>query len=719
MFGFCITRKSANVGGDYFATAVRNVKAYKSQIKSAKTLRSVSLGALTITVLQGGQYAVAQESPGTVDQRIEDEIIVTAERFNRSAQDIAASLTVFDKVSLEKADVKSLQELDRYIPNVLLTNQGSPRFSINSVRGISSAVRADYFSQTIGIYIDGVPVTAAEYSRALGDVQQIEVLRGPQGTLYGRNTPGGIINIITRPPQDEFQGEIGGRIGNNGQHGASALMSGPIVEGLLSGKVFFDYIAHDGFTDYASLEEKIDDLRSITGSVALRFTPGENTDITFSASIEDINQGAYAFQAFDDFKDRRINITPPNREDRIIKAMTLNVRHDFDNVTLQSITGLRYYDVKSNQDMGYNPLIVVYGGGKSESIEEGDQFSQEIRLSGLTENGGFRWLVGGFYSTDTVEYDYFFDVPAFGSASLSTSVYDREELAGFGEATATLLDRLDLTVGVRVSKDTHKLVNNAGADDSISFTIVTPKFRAAYRIDDDYQIYALASRGSRTGGFNRFSAGDNYKPEYLWNYELGLKSRWLDNTLTINAAMFYIDWKDQQVRTLIGPSTAKIVNAGDAHNFGGELELSWQVSSAFNVSGFIGFNDGEYDVFIDKIGADLSGNSLVNTPDVSAGIAAEYSFPVFNSSMTGWIRPEFTYTGDHFFDAENRLLQQAYGLVNLNFGIENERISILVFVKNIFDKDYRSYGYTDSISNYDLAVAGEFRTFGLNLKAKF
>ena len=211
-----IPRKSEKVALTDFIGAERSDNRLKKITPPTSLLiRSVYL-VFAFTVAQTAQHANAQEISSERDKEMIDTITVTAERFNRSAQEIAASLTVFDLQSIEKSDLRSIQELDRYIPNVLLTSQGSPRFSVNSVRGISSTVRADYFSQTIGIYIDGVPVTAAEYSRALGDVQQIEVLRGPQGTLYGRNTPGGVINIFTRPTQSVFNGEVNARIGNNG-----------------------------------------------------------------------------------------------------------------------------------------------------------------------------------------------------------------------------------------------------------------------------------------------------------------------------------------------------------------------------------------------------------------------------------------------------------------------------------------------------------------------
>lgn len=662
--------------------------------------------------------AKASDSGATSSAKLE-EMIVTAERTEQSSQDIAASLTVFEAVALEHSGLSSLQDIDLHVPNVILSDQGSPRFSINSVRGISSAVRDDYFSQTIGIYIDGVPATAAEYTRALTDVQRIEVLRGPQGTLYGRNTPGGIISIITKQADSEMRAEFAARVGDNRQRGATAMLSGSLGSDSLLGKVFVDYVSRDGFTDYARSGDSIDDLESLSGSASLLYKVADTTSVRLSATVEDIDQGAYAFQAFDRFADRVLDITSPNREDRKIETLTLSVDHDFSGMSFQSITGLRYYDVIADQDLAYNPAIVTYGGGRSRSNEEGDQFSQEFRLSGQSAGERLRWLIGAFYSSDTVDYDYWFDVPAFGDASLSSSSYDRTELAVYAESTFTVGDNFDLTAGVRASRDKHQLVNNYGADGDIDFDIVTPKLRMAYRFGDDAQVYILASRGSRTGGFSRFSAGDSYDPEFLWNYELGLKSQWLDQRLVFNAAVFYIDWQDQQIKTEIGPRSTKIVNSGDSHNTGVELELAWQVSPSFYVGGFWGVNDGEYDSFSKSSTQDLSGNTLVNTADYNAGLVAEYRAPIINGAAQAWFRPEISYVGEHYFDAENTLLQDAYTLVNLNAGIDKGDYSVSMSIKNVFDEDYRVYAYTDNISLYDLAIAGGFRTVLLSVKARF
>ena len=679
-------------------------------------------GGLVFLLLTAGtshRDAAAQDGEDAVTGIYElNRILVTAERFEQEAEEVPASLSVFSQGTISDASIDSVQELDRYVPNLHLSSQGSPRFSVNAIRGISNTVRDDYFSSTIGVYLDGIPLTEAEYSRTLGDIERVEVLRGPQGTLYGRNTPAGVINLISRAPTDVVTGEFRGMAGNNGQLGTTAMISGPIAKGVLSGRAFFDYTRRDGFTDYTATGGGIDDQGFLTGSGALRFTPQAGTEFTLSGNVERFDEGAYAFQPFNSFKRRKVDILPPNREDREFEGLTLNGSHELGFATLRSITGYRSYKVLSDQDLGYNPTLAGIGGGRSDAIETGDQFSQEFRLTGETKGGRMRWIGGAFYQWDEVDYDYLFDVPAFGPPSLSSSNYEREEIAAFGELTHTFFSNLDLTAGIRISNDSQEVTNNRPFSGEDDFTLVTPRFRAAYHFDEDRLGYVMATRGARSGGFNRLSNGDRFDPEYLWSYEAGLKTQWLGQTLTVNAAAFYIDWTDQQIRTFVSPGVTDIVNAGESHSKGIELEVAWRPRPRLLVSGFFGLTDAEYDVFINRNGVDLAGNKLVNTPRTNGGASIQYRFPLRSAPWYGRLRADYSYTGDQFFDAENRLEQPGYGLVNLHAGIEGDSFSVTGFVKNLFDEDYRLYGYRDFLG-FDLAIAGEPRLFGVRLDAKF
>lgn len=639
-----------------------------------------------------------------------------------NAQRAPASISVLTRDDIKDAGVGSVQDAARRFPNVVLSDQGSPRFTVNAIRGIGSTVRDDYFNNSLGVYIDGVPATTAEYNHRLGDIETVEVLRGPQGTLFGPNTPAGVINITSRAPTDIFAAEVQGTIGDNGQRGASAFLSGPIAGKVLTGRMFFDYVERDGFTDYADTGKSIDDLDALTGSGSLQFRPNAQFAATLSGYAERTNQGAYAYQPFDAFKRRAVDITPPNEEVRESHGLTANLVYDFGPAQLGSISGYRKYDVSATQDLAYNRAVAQFGGGRTTSEEEGDQFSQEFRLTGKTGRA-FSWIAGVFYQDTTFDYVYFSVSPVVGTYDF-LSDYERREIAGYGEGTLTIARGLDLTAGVRVSNEKHKAETAVPAFGSAfsgerDFTLVTPKFAVAYHFDSDRQIYVSATRGARSGGFNRLSssnAGDEFDPEYLWSYEAGLKSEWFARSLTFNAAIYHIDWTDQQIRTQLSPGNVSIENAGASSSQGFELEARWRPFHGLELGGFLGVTHGEYDKYVNRFGVDLAGNTLVNTPELTAGLAAQYRWPIANTPFTALVRGEYLYTGDQYFDAENRLEQEGYGLVNVRTGIETETFSAVVFAKNLFDQDYRAYGYRDfegSALASDIAVAGESRLLGV------
>ncbi len=671
-------------------------------------------------LLAGGTAVLGLLAGAVQAQTLLEPIIVRAEKIDQDAQEVPASLTAIPRRQIEDAGIDDVQDLSRSSPNIVLSDQGSQRFSVNAIRGIGSTVRDDYFNSAIGIYLDGVPLTNAEFNRRFGDVEQIEILRGPQGTLYGHNTPAGVINLTSRAPTDVLSAEATGTIGDNGRREGSLWLSGPLAGPELTGRLFIDYAHRNGFTDYLSFPGTIDGLESLTASGAIRYAPDDQLTVTLSGAIEHVDQGAYAYQPFDTYRNRVLDIAPPNEEVRDSRSLGATVTYDFGDVELTSISGFRSYDVKSEQDLSYNPFVGMYGGGRTNSDETGRQLSQEFRLAG--RHGSLTWLAGAFVQGDKVDFDYVFDMPAFGPASLSASSYSRREIAGFGEVTWNVAGGLDLTAGLRLAHERHELTTNAPFDGVASFTLPTPKFRAAYRFDDDRLIYVSATRGARSGGFNRLSANDSYKSEYLWSYEAGFKSEWLDDALTLNGAVFYIDWTSQQIKSMTSPGVVETINAGRSHSQGIELEASWRPVEGLDLSGYLGVMHGTYDSFIGQEGTSLAGNRLVNMPSMTAGLAAQYRWQLEALPYTAFVRGEYHYVGDHYFDPENRLKQAGYGLVNLKAGLENERFSATVFVRNLFDQDYRAYGYRDfqgSALATDIAVAGEPRMIGLTLKARY
>lgn len=636
----------------------------------------------------------------------------SAEQRAEQAQRAPSSISVVSRKDIDDAGLTTLTDIAARTPNLVLTNQGSQRFSMTTVRGIGSTVREDYFNSTLGIYLDGVPLTNAEFTRRLGDLESVNVLRGPQGTLYGPNTQSGVIELTSREPGDTPQAHLHGSIGNHGQREASIAASAPLVDDKVYGQVFFDHAENDGFTDYAGSGDGIDKLDSYSGGGRIRIRPGGDWSLDLAASVERVNQGGYAYLPFDDYKKREVDIEPKNEEIRDARSASATFNYDLGWAQLRSISAWRDYEIKGRQNLGYNPMVAQTGGGTADSDEWGRQLSQDIRLQG-GEPGRLTWTTGVYWDRKDLSYDYLMDVAMYGGAFLNTSRYKTESVAGYGETTLSLTDSLDLTLGARVAHEKHEIENNNPYRDDASENLTTPKAALAWHLDDKRQLYLSATRGARSGGFDRLTSNvRQYDPEYLWSYETGFKSQLLDDTLMFNAALFYIDWRDLQIKSLAGPGQVVTDNAGKAHSTGLELETRWTPDEHLELSGFFAATRGEYDKLTDSSGVDRSGNKLVYTPNVTAGAAAQYSWPLQSLPVNASVRAEYLYTGKHYFDLQNRLEQKAYGLTNLRAGVSKNGVGVSLFVNNLFDKDYRTFAALDTWG-YDYTTAGEPRTVGV------
>ncbi|MBO6550120.1 MAG: TonB-dependent receptor [Rhizobiales bacterium] len=631
------------------------------------------------------------------------------------AQSKAAPTIVVTRKEIDEAGITTIEEAVKQTPNFNFSNIGSPRITFQTVRGIGNSFSTNYFNQPIGIYVDGVPISGAEFNRSISDAKSVEVIRGPLGALSGHNAIAGSIHITSRTPTTKPEAEVTGKFGDNGQVGGSVYLSGPINEKTLTGRAFFEYTERDGFTDYLSSGDTVDGLQSYFGSGSLLFAPNSKLLATLSASIEKHDEGGYAYQPYNTFKNRVVDFLPPNGDDRDAHSVTSNVRYNWGAIELMSLSSYRHYDMISNQNLDYNPLN---GGGTYFADEEGTQYSQELRLTGKIGNN-ISWFAGAQYLTEQHKYDYDYNVPAFMFRSLVSSEYDRKELAGYGELTWKSLSGLELTAGLRAVNDRHEFKSNVAGNAKEDFNLLTPNFRVAYRFDQDRVAYISAIRGARAGGFDRIT-NDNtpYDTEYLWSYEAGLKSQWFNKSLTLNAALFYIDWTDQQVKEQVLAGLVRTTNAAESHSQGLEIDASWRPIAGLELAGFIGITQGEYDKFIDaNTGADYSGNRLAATPKFTGGASLQYRWQLMNLPLKAVARVDYKYTGDQYFDFENRLKQKGYGVVNTRLGVEHEKYSATFYVKNLFDEDYRSFGFFDGSA--DVAVAAPSRLIGLEVKAKF
>ena len=561
------------------------------------------------------------------------DIVVTAQRREQRLQEVPLAVSAFSMESLEDGKVESLLNLDGKVPNVVLAPVGAyPFASAFYIRGLGYADVESSFEPSVGVELDGVYL-----SRNVGAVQDffdvggITILRGPQGTLYGRNTIGGVVSVQSRRPSFDFGARGQLTFGSNGRQELRAGVEGALIEDKLAGKFSLLAKTYDG---YVKNEDGRDlgaqDVLSMRGALTwqptdtfdatliIDYTKDEGTGAAFqNASLPNMVLPGYGQPADNDGDPFLAHIGDDIFSDLDALGITLNANWDLGAVKLTSITGYRKTDTEVLSDFDATPIPFM----TVHRDETHDQFSQELRLSSNTE-GKLTYVVGAYYMTQeydiaTGQYGLVFGGPTAGSTIYTQQKSDSWAL--FGQADYEIIPNLTLTAGGRYSKEEKTFTTqplfypNAKTFDA-SFDDFSPKLGVSYKWSDTLMTYAQYSRGFRAGGFNgragSFEAVGPYDSETVDSYEIGVKSDLFNRRLRLNASIFTTDYKDMQqsVQQLI-PGTlinqTLVANVGAATISGFEGEATALLTDAFTVSASIGYLDASYDDFMANLGDGL------------------------------------------------------------------------------------------------------------------
>ena len=561
------------------------------------------------------------------------DIVVTAQRREQRLQEVPLAVSAFNMESLEDGKVESLLNLDGKVPNVVLAPVGAyPFASAFYIRGLGYADVESSFEPSVGVELDGVYL-----SRNVGAVQDffdvggITILRGPQGTLYGRNTIGGVVSVQSRRPSFDFGARGQLTFGSNGRQELRAGVEGALIEDKLAGKFSLLAKTYDG---YVKNEDGRDlgaqDVLSMRGALTwqptdtfdatliIDYTKDEGTGAAFqNASLPNMVLPGYGQPADNDGDPFLAHIGDDIFSDLDALGITLNANWDLGAVKLTSITGYRKTDTEVLSDFDATPIPFM----TVHRDETHDQFSQELRLSSNTE-GKLTYVVGAYYMTQeydiaTGQYGLVFGGPTAGSTIYTQQKSDSWAL--FGQADYEIIPNLTLTAGGRYSKEEKTFTTqplfypNAKTFDA-SFDDFSPKLGVSYKWSDTLMTYAQYSRGFRAGGFNgragSFEAVGPYDSETVDSYEIGVKSDLFNRRLRLNASIFTTDYKDMQqsVQQLI-PGTlinqTLVANVGAATISGFEGEATALLTDAFTVSASIGYLDASYDDFMANLGDGL------------------------------------------------------------------------------------------------------------------
>ena len=708
--------------------------------------------------------AVTQEASETTstdeETRRMDTMTVTAQRREQSLQDVPLSVL---GISGEQIELQRIERPDDlllkipggfFIPNVKTA-------SYVGLRGLLSFEDAPAADLPIAFFIDDVYVSGIGESNVnLFDLERIEVLRGPQGTLFGRNVVGGAFSIVSRKPSFEPEARAKVTVGSYNRIDIDGFATGPIIEDVLAGKISFSSRNAEGFVYNRVRDEDIesDGMASLRGQ--LLFTPSEDLTILLGADmmIDDGRGNAAKLTTFPGGASPEL--IPPLSSDPFAvdtDADTFFDRHlwgllgradwDTDLGTLTSITAFRRNDSNANRDVDGTSLFIL----DVEEVIDNRQFTQEVRFAS-TDDQPITYVAGAFYldarnirderqdwnplpGTGLGDTDAFLGTLGFPVGLKDTSQLQQVDItsyAVFGEATWHATDAFRLSVGGRYTIDeksgftnvtgTPNAFNGAPvfAEFSEDWDAFTPRFIVEYDVSDDVLVYANVANGYKSGGFaSALTTVEGlttpFDPENSWNYEIGAKTQWYDGRLTVNATVFQQNTEDLQFRTFNQNGVSVVDNAGEAEVRGLELETAAAPADGLSLFFNYAFLDTEF-VELELGGVDLSGNKLPFAPEHSITTGFTYVQPAWRGGELIW-QADFTYKTEVEFREQNDVPDEIKDLsvidnllnASLTYTSADDRWEFGVFGKNILDEEVL-HSATDLTSFWftaDEAAAGE------------
>lgn len=638
---------------------------------------------------------------------------VTAQKQEETAQETPVSITILSESDLEDKMIEGIEDMVDFVPNMATFNAMTLGENVVTMRGITAS--ATTRNTAVGMYVDGVPVLSSfGYTSGLLDVERVEVLRGPQGTLYGKSTQAGVVSVVTAKPTNEFKAkamatgakQLSSKTGDqyNGDIGFS--LSGPIVEDTLFFNLATKMGHKDGFIKNTTTDEPEYERDNLYGDAKLRWTPTRKLDVTISFSGESLeSDGNNANSTLN--ADRVVASDLRSYQDTDIDTQAMHIGYAFnDNLKLTSISSRRSTKIDANLDLDFSAAYAAHGKTDSKKVA----YAQELRLNG--EYGDWDWLAGVYLDKDTLDYDAVVSgtTPVAYSQTVITKLQGNC-YAGYVHLGYDITSALKVLGGARFEYQKLRFDSVALTEQQSDFwTNISPKIGVQYQIIPESMLYATISQGYRPGGFNSRATDSkyySYDPETLWSYEVGVKNTLWDNKLMLNAALFYMDISDKQVEENVNLTTSYLTNGAKATSMGAEVDFIAIVVPGVTLNGGAGYTHAEFDEFSDSTG-DYEGNKLPYAPEYTYNIGVQYRADNGLYASTGLVG-----YGKTYFDKNNTSYRNSYALVNCKVGYETEQYDVYLYGKNIFDTEYDVKNW----SGFDLySEPGEF---GLQLVARF
>ncbi len=698
-----------------------------SKLKTTYTVNMlIAIAVFPISVIaQNTNKAAKKDSTNQLEQ-----VIVTAQKRAEYLQKIPLAVSSLDAKQIKALQIWDIKGLSSIIPNTYSADPGDAR-NATSIRGIATTS----YDPTVAVYIDGVNQFSLDtYIPSLFDIARIEVLRGPQGTLYGRNSMGGVINIITKEPTNKTNGFGEISLGDYNQQRINAGFKTP----LLKNKLFFGmsalYDARDGYYKNDFNNQTYDKQHGFSSNYYLNWFINKRWSAKLNVKNR-IQQNNGAFPLVADLNEAMINPYRLNQnavtkmiDNTLNSSLSLNyigTNFNFNSQTAYQ-SNYRYYTNPIDGDFSpYDIITVKNNYGKDwNNIKV---ITQEFKFtSSNTSNSKFKWTAGAYLFYQDAPVKQATQFGEFASMMVGDSLFAltnitktiKKGVAFYGQLSYAIQNNLSINLGLRNdyeqvtqsvlglyqhAPDNTEYTTTPDASAKINFNALSPKLSLDYQVNKNSFAYALFSRGFRTGGLSPLGSDPSqppligYKPEYSNNFELGLKNDLFDRTLRFNIALFYTKIQDAQVPSLVLPDAITITkNIGKLNSKGIEAELLSKPVKGLTLQYNFGYTDAKFETLNlsqQGISVDLSGKKQIFTPDITSFLAAQYNHKIGTSKTDAFIRAEWKYTGTTYFDLANNIYQSPYSILNLSVGITNEKYGIKLWSRNLTKQKYIAYAY--------------------------
>ena len=710
--------------------------------------KSLSTGAMCTALMVSGIPVLAQDADKALAL---EEVVVTAERKSENQQIVPISISAFSENEMDRRQIYTTLDVIRNVPNLVGSNNvGLSSATSLFMRGVGQDESISSQDPAVGTYVDGVYIARQISNNAyLYDIERIEVLRGPQGTLYGRNTSGGAISIITRKPGEDFEGAIETSVGSYDSYSVKGRLNVPLSDTVFLNASAFTDQRDEGFQKNITLDNRTFDAGSSGVRTSLRVMPNDDLDIVVTAEISEQEDTGITGS----------NALGPNPDDLFVvqsglrgsfneieqQTLTANIIYSTNSAVWKSITGWRDLDQDYRIDFsdGEVPGFVIDQDGTHK------QFSQEIHGTGTA--GNLDWVIGGFYmkeTNDNVRRDELF---LFGGALAGDLVAefenDAESWAVFGQGSYNFSEQLSVSLGGRWTREekTMDIVQSADIGGGILaplwdnsalealdvdtrpvFEQFTPKIGIQYHFNADRMGYASYTEGFKSGGWNaRVTDQKNFnliEEETAKAFEVGFKSEFMDNKLRLNGAYFHNTYEDFII-TALNPATGEFItiNASEALIQGIELELIARPMEGLDVYASLGRMWNEYKDLDPNVTFD-KGNEIKRTPELSTQIGFNYRVAVAETGAI-IVSADYSHQDEYFAGVNNSAVELAeetdlvYAAISYEGG--DGRWMLTASCANCTDEEYHTSTLDFGTLGFATQFPGQRRVYSLKLKYAF